>query len=127
MWVMVWWRRCGVLMRGCVVTMRSWRSPTISRGCWSGRARGGRWGLVAAVRRAYARLRGHYAFVAVANDQPDLLVGARKECPLVIGRGDGEQFVASGIPAFLAYTREVQVVEDGEIVALSPAGVEITT
>src|SRR4051794_24286942 len=84
-------------------------------------------GLVEAVRRAYARLRGHYAFVAVAQDAPDLLVGARKECPLVIGRGEGEQFVASGIPAFLAHTRAVQIVEDGEIVALSPEGVEITT
>src|SRR4051812_15154181 len=52
--------------------------------------------LVDAVRRAYARLRGHYSFVAAAGDQPDVLVGARKECPLVIGRGDGEQFVASG-------------------------------
>src|SRR4051794_30183004 len=84
-------------------------------------------GLVEAVRRAYARLRGHYAFVAVAQDAPDLLVGARKECPLVIGRGEGEQFVASGIPAFLAHTRAVQIVEDGEIVALTPEGVEITT
>jgi glucosamine--fructose-6-phosphate aminotransferase (isomerizing) len=84
-------------------------------------------GLVAAVRRAYARLRGHYAFVAVSNEDPELLVGARKECPLVVGRGDGEQFVASGIPAFLHHTREVQIVEDGEIVALYPETVEITT
>ena len=48
--------------------------------------------------RAYARLRGHYAFVAVAADEPDLIVGARKECPLVVGRGDGEQFLGSGDP-----------------------------
>jgi len=84
-------------------------------------------GLVEAVRRAYARLRGHYAFVAVADDQPDLIVGARKECPLVVGRGDGEQFVASGIPAFLAHTKQVQIVENDEIVAISPEGVEFTT
>ena len=59
--------------------------------------------------RAYDRLRGHYAFVAVAADEPGVLVGARKECPLIVGRGDGEQFLASGIPAFLAHTRRVQV------------------
>ena len=62
--------------------------------------------LVAAVLAAYARIRGHYAFVAVSADEPELLVGARKECPLVIGRGEGEQFVASAIPAFLAHTRQ---------------------
>ena len=61
-----------------------------------------------AVRSAYNRLRGHYAFVAVAAEEPDLIVGARKECPLIVGRGDGEQFLGSGIPAFLAHTRSVQ-------------------
>ena len=50
--------------------------------------------LVDAVRLAYARLRGHYAFVAVAADEPGVIVAARKECPLVVGRGDGEQFLA---------------------------------
>ena len=84
-------------------------------------------GLVEAVRRAYARLRGHYAFVAVASDEPDLLVGARKECPLVVGRGDGETFLASGIPAFLGHTRRVQIVENDEIVAITPEEVEFTT
>ena len=81
-------------------------------------------GLVEAVRRTYLRLRGHYSFVAVAADQPDLIVAARKETPLVIGRGDGEQFVASGIAAFLEHTKRVQVVEDDEIVVLHPEGVE---
>jgi glucosamine--fructose-6-phosphate aminotransferase (isomerizing) len=83
--------------------------------------------LAEAVRRAYARLRGHYAFVAVAADEPSVIVGARKECPLVVGRGDGEQFVASGIPAFLAHTRRVQYVENGEIVVVRPDGVEVLT
>ena len=77
-----------------------------------------------AVRAAYGELRGHYAFVAVAADEPGMLVAARKECPLVVGRGDGEQFVASAIPAFLAHTRDVQLIENGEIVALRPDGVE---
>jgi glucosamine--fructose-6-phosphate aminotransferase (isomerizing) len=80
--------------------------------------------LVAAVLAAYARIRGHYAFVAVSADEPELLVGARKECPLVIGRGDGEQFVASAIPAFLAHTRQVQLIENDEIVVVRRDGVE---
>jgi glutamine---fructose-6-phosphate transaminase (isomerizing) len=78
--------------------------------------------LVEAVRSAYNELRGHYAFVAMAADHPGLLVGARKECPLVVGIGDGESFIASAIPAFLAETRRVQLVENGEIVAVGPAG-----
>ncbi|HEX4187693.1 MAG TPA: glutamine--fructose-6-phosphate transaminase (isomerizing) [Solirubrobacteraceae bacterium] len=83
--------------------------------------------LAAAVRSAYAELEGHYAFVAMTLDEPDVLVGARRECPLVIGRGEGEQFVASAVPAFLAQTRRVQYIENGEIVVLRPAGVTITT
>jgi glucosamine--fructose-6-phosphate aminotransferase (isomerizing) len=83
--------------------------------------------LIAAVRAAYARLRGHYAFVAMSADEPGLLVGARKECPLIIGRGDGEQFIGSAIPAFLRETRRVQYMGDDEIVVLRPDGVEFQT
>jgi glucosamine--fructose-6-phosphate aminotransferase (isomerizing) len=83
--------------------------------------------LVEAVRRAYADLRGHYAFVAMSADDPGLLVGARKECPLIIGRGDGEQFVASAIPAFLRHTPHVQYIENDEIVVLRPDDVEFFT
>jgi glucosamine--fructose-6-phosphate aminotransferase (isomerizing) len=81
--------------------------------------------LEEAVRRTYARLRGHFAFVAVAAEEPDVIVGARRECPLVIGRGDGEQFLASSIPAFLAHTREVQIIQDGELVTVRPDGVRL--
>jgi glutamine---fructose-6-phosphate transaminase (isomerizing) len=80
--------------------------------------------LVEAVRAAYAELEGHYAFVAMCAEEPDTLVGARKECPLIIGRGDGEQFVASAIPAFLAHTRDVQYIENEEIVVVRSDGVE---
>jgi glucosamine--fructose-6-phosphate aminotransferase (isomerizing) len=83
--------------------------------------------LVEAVRQAYGELRGHYAFVAMSADQPGLLVGARNECPLIIGRGDGEQFIASAIPAFLRETRQVQYIEDDEIVVVRPDGVEFMT
>jgi glucosamine--fructose-6-phosphate aminotransferase (isomerizing) len=79
-------------------------------------------GLTEAVRLAYNELRGHYAFVAMSADHPHALVAARKECPLVVGLGEGESFIASAIPAFLAQTRRVQLVQDGEIVELSAAG-----
>jgi len=83
--------------------------------------------LVEAVRSAYAELRGHYSFVTVSADEPELLVGARKECPLVVGVGDGEHFVASAIAAFLSETRRVQLIEDDEIVAITPQGAVFTT
>jgi glucosamine--fructose-6-phosphate aminotransferase (isomerizing) len=78
--------------------------------------------LTTAVRHAYAELRGHYSFVAMSADEPGVLVGARKECPLVVGVGEGEGFIASAIPAFLSETRMVQLVENGEIVEVTPAG-----
>lgn len=83
--------------------------------------------LVEAVRLAYEQLRGHYAFVAMGAQEPGVLVGARKECPLIVGRGDGEQFVASAIPAFLRHTKRVQYIGDDEIVVLRPDGVEFLT
>ena len=82
--------------------------------------------LTAAVRAAFAELRGHYSFVAMHADQPDLLVGARKECPLVAGVGEGESFLASAIPAFLAETRCALTIENDEMVTIDAAGVRIT-
>ena len=81
--------------------------------------------LTEAVRAAYDELRGHYAFVAMAADQPGVLVGARHECPLVVGVGDGEHFIASAIPAFLTETRTVMVLNDDEIVVVRPGGAEV--
>jgi glucosamine--fructose-6-phosphate aminotransferase (isomerizing) len=83
--------------------------------------------LADAVRAAYAQLEGHYAFVAMSADEPEVLVGARKECPLIVGRGEDEQFIASAVPGFLAETRRVQYLENGEIAILTPQGVTITT
>src|SRR3954453_23903039 len=83
--------------------------------------------LTDAVRAAYAELEGHFAFVAMALEDPETLVGARKECPLVVGRGDGEQFVASAVPAFLAHTRNIQIVDNDELVVLRPDGVTLMT
>jgi glutamine---fructose-6-phosphate transaminase (isomerizing) len=78
--------------------------------------------LVAAVRAAYARLDGHFAFAAAHRDSPGVLVAARRGCPLVVGVGDGEMFMASAIPAFLSETRKVQYVHDDEIVVARPGG-----
>jgi glutamine---fructose-6-phosphate transaminase (isomerizing) len=80
--------------------------------------------LAAAVRAAFGELVGHFAFVAISADEPGLLVGARRECPLVVGRGEDEQFLASAVPAFLEHTRRVQYIENDEIVVLRPGGVE---
>ena len=81
-------------------------------------------GLPAAVGAACKEIEGHYAFVVMCADEPDMLVAARRECPLVIGRGDGEQFLASDIPAFLGETRHVQYVDNDELVVVRPDGVE---
>jgi glutamine---fructose-6-phosphate transaminase (isomerizing) len=78
--------------------------------------------LVEAVRDAYAELEGHFAFVVIHRDHPDMLVGARLQCPLVVGIGEGEMFLASSIAAFLRDTRRVQLIEDGEIVAITKDG-----
>jgi len=82
--------------------------------------------LVAAVRASFAELRGHYAFVAMHAEEPGRLVGARKECPLVAGVGEGEAFLASAIPAFLAETRDAVMIENDEIVTIDATGVSIT-
>jgi glucosamine--fructose-6-phosphate aminotransferase (isomerizing) len=78
--------------------------------------------LVAAVRAAYGELEGHFAFVVIHHDHPDLLVGSRLQCPLVVGVGKGEMFLASSIAAFLSQTRVVQLIEDNEIVVVTPQG-----
>jgi glutamine---fructose-6-phosphate transaminase (isomerizing) len=78
--------------------------------------------LVAAVRATYADLEGHFAFVVMHHDHRDQLVGARRQCPLVVGVGEGEMFLASSIAAFLRETRRVQLVEDGEVVEITPTG-----
>ena len=81
--------------------------------------------LTEAVRRAFAELRGHYAFVAMHLDEPDTLVGARKECPLVVGLGEHENFIASAIPAFLAETRRALGIKNGEIVTIHKGDVTL--
>jgi glucosamine--fructose-6-phosphate aminotransferase (isomerizing) len=78
--------------------------------------------LVSAVQKAYAELEGHFSFVVIHHDHPDLLVGARYQTPLVVGVGEGEMFLASSIAAFLEETHSVQLIDDGDIVAITPQG-----
>jgi glucosamine--fructose-6-phosphate aminotransferase (isomerizing) len=78
--------------------------------------------LVLAVRAAYAELEGHFAFAVAHRDHDEEIVAARRQCPLVVGAGDGETFVASAIPAFLKQTKRVQYVLDGEIVVVRRDG-----
>ena len=78
-----------------------------------------------AVRRALKRVEGAYAVVAFHRDEPNLLVGARQFSPLVIGLGQDENFLASDIPALLAYTRQAMTLEDGELVVVQPSGVQV--
>jgi glucosamine--fructose-6-phosphate aminotransferase (isomerizing) len=78
--------------------------------------------LTAALGRTYAQLEGHFSIVAIHHDHPDLLVGVRHQTPLVVGIGEGENFLASSIAAFLSETRNVVFPDDGEIVEITPAG-----
>ena len=77
------------------------------------------------MRASFAEMRGHYAFVAMHAEHPDTLVAARQECPLIVGLGEGETFVASAIPAFLAETRTALGLKNGEIVTVDPEGARI--
>jgi glucosamine--fructose-6-phosphate aminotransferase (isomerizing) len=83
--------------------------------------------LTEAVRAVYKELEGHFAFVVVHNDHPKELVGARVQCPLLVGVGDGEMFLASASTAFLRETRRIQLIEDGEIVSITPDGATFTS
>jgi glucosamine--fructose-6-phosphate aminotransferase (isomerizing) len=83
--------------------------------------------LTEAVRAAYKELEGHFAFVVVHGDHPKELVGARVQCPLLVGVGDGEMFLASASTAFLRDTRRIQLIEDGEIVSITPDGATFTS
>ncbi|MBA3843536.1 MAG: glutamine--fructose-6-phosphate transaminase (isomerizing) [Actinobacteria bacterium] len=81
--------------------------------------------LVQTMRTAYARLEGHFTFVVIHKDHPNHLVGVRQQTPMVVGLGDGENFLASNLAAFLAETRRVQFPDDGEIASITPEGVTI--
>jgi glucosamine--fructose-6-phosphate aminotransferase (isomerizing) len=76
--------------------------------------------LAQALSRVYPQLEGHFSIVAIHHDEPDVLVGVRHQTPLVVGLGDGENFLASSIAAFLSETRTVIHPHDGEVVEVKP-------
>lgn len=79
--------------------------------------------LFAAVRRACARFQGAYAIAVLAVDLPDTLVVARMGCPLLIGLGEGETFLASDVSALVAHTRRIVYLEEGDVAELRPHGI----
>ena len=81
--------------------------------------------LFKAVTKALKKLEGSYALGVVCKDEPDKLIAVRKECPLIVGLGKGESFIASDIPAVLSYTRDVYLLEDHEIAVLKKDGVKL--
>jgi glutamine---fructose-6-phosphate transaminase (isomerizing) len=83
--------------------------------------------LTETVKATYKELEGHFAFVVVHHDHPEELVGARVQCPLLVGVGDGEMFLASAAAAFLRDTNKIQLIEDGEIVSITPEGATFTS
>lgn len=88
------------------------------------RAHGG--DLVAAFRSVVRRLDGAFTLLAMHRDNPGLVVGARRNSPLVIGLGEGENFLASDVAAFVEHTRQALAIGQDEIVAITPDGVEVT-
>jgi glutamine---fructose-6-phosphate transaminase (isomerizing) len=86
--------------------------------------KGGR-GLTDAVREAVLRLRGSFSIVVLSETEPGKLVAAKTATPLVLGLGDGENFVASDIPAILEHTRRALVLEDGELAELTAGAVRL--
>jgi len=84
-------------------------------------------GLADATREAVKSLVGSYAIVVLSETEPDRLVAAKTATPIVLGVGEGENFVASDVPALLDHTRRVLFLEDGEVAELTPSEVKITT
>jgi glucosamine--fructose-6-phosphate aminotransferase (isomerizing) len=83
--------------------------------------------LLEALQRVTLHLRGSYAIAAISRDEPGTLVAAREQSPLVIGVGQGEQFIASDIPAILRHTREVLILEDGDSAQLTASAAQVFT
>lgn len=79
--------------------------------------------LLEAMQKVMRTVRGSYATAVLSTDAPDCIIAAKKDSPLIVGKGAGENFLASDIPAVLKYTRECYLLEDGEIVLLKKDGI----
>ena len=80
-----------------------------------------------AVRAALSEVTGAYAICVVSSEEPGTIYAAKTASPLIIGLGEGENFLASDIPAVMGYTRNVLVLEDGDFARITPEGVTLTT
>jgi glucosamine--fructose-6-phosphate aminotransferase (isomerizing) len=78
-----------------------------------------------AVRRALKQVQGAYAIVVLADNLPDQIVAAKNASPLVLGLGDGENFIASDVPAILSHTRRMLFLEEGEIAEVRKTGIQL--
>jgi len=79
-----------------------------------------------AVREVMKQAEGALALAVIRRTEPELIVGARRGSPLVVGRGDGENYLASDIPAFLEHTREMVIIDDDRVVEVRPTSIRIT-
>lgn len=83
--------------------------------------------LLKAVMKALDKIEGTYAFGVVSSKEPDKIIAVKKDNPLIVGLGVGENFIASDVPAILSYTREVYFLNDEEIVVLTKDKVQVLT
>jgi len=83
--------------------------------------------IVKAVQKAVRKMRGAFALGVLTEHEPDRLVAVRYASPLIIGIGEGEKFIASDIPAILEHTRDIYILNDGEMAVLTRDGVELMT
>ena len=82
--------------------------------------------LVEACRRAFSRLQGAYSLVIFSNDEPDLLIGARLNAPLMVGLGNKEWFICSDLTGIIPYTKRALVLGEGQMVAITKLGPVVT-
>ena len=82
--------------------------------------------LTIAVRESLLHVRGSYALAVISDNEPDTIVAARKDSPMVVGLGKNENFIASDVPAILKFTNRVIYVNDGEVVTLKGTSVDIS-
>jgi glucosamine--fructose-6-phosphate aminotransferase (isomerizing) len=82
--------------------------------------------LTAAMREAVKKLRGSFTLLAIHADAPETIVGVRRNSPLVVGIGDGENFMASDVAAFIDYTKRAIELGQDEVVTITPGAIEIS-
>ncbi|MCZ6456551.1 MAG: glutamine--fructose-6-phosphate transaminase (isomerizing), partial [Actinobacteria bacterium] len=81
--------------------------------------------LIEAVRQVMNQADGALALAVMRRSDPELIIGARRGSPLVVGRGDGENYLASDIPALLEHTREMVIIDDDRVVEISPTSIRL--